>query len=62
MRVVLTPGMGIGPEVTARALVEIGDVAAMTLIGDGEAIGRRRWMQWPVYRWWIRAAQKAPPL
>jgi 4-hydroxythreonine-4-phosphate dehydrogenase len=32
--------MGIGPEVTARALVEIGHVAAMTLIGDGEAIGR----------------------
>ena len=41
MRVVLTPGMGIGPDVTARALVEIGDEAAITLIGDGEAIGRQ---------------------
>ena len=38
MKLVLTPGMGIGPEVTARALKTLQLDAAVTLMGDGETI------------------------
>ena len=38
MKLLVTPGMGIGPEVTARALAEVGDRAAYELLGDGPAI------------------------
>ena len=38
MKLVLTPGMGIGPEVTARALKTLGLDACLTLMGDAEKI------------------------
>lgn len=38
MKLILTPGMGIGPEVTARALKTLNLDAAITLMGDAEAI------------------------
>jgi 4-hydroxythreonine-4-phosphate dehydrogenase len=38
MTLVLTPGMGIGPEVTARSLVEQLPADTVVLIGDGSAI------------------------
>jgi len=38
VKVVLTPGMGIGPEVTARALSPLVDQAAFTLMGSGPEI------------------------
>ena len=38
MKLVLTPGMGIGPEVTARALATLGDDAAFTVVGSGAEI------------------------
>jgi 4-hydroxythreonine-4-phosphate dehydrogenase len=40
VNLVLTPGMGIGPEVTARALAELTLDAAVTLFGDGLSICR----------------------
>ena len=40
MKLVITPGMGIGPEVTARALAELDVDAAVTLYGDGPSIVR----------------------
>jgi len=39
MKLVFTPGMGIGPEVTARALSTLQLDAAVTLFGDGLTIG-----------------------
>ena len=38
MKLVLTPGMGIGPEVTARALAPLAGQGAFTLMGSGPAI------------------------
>ena len=38
MKLVLTPGMGIGPEVTARALAPLVDQGAFTLMGSGPDI------------------------
>ena len=38
MKLLVTPGMGIGPEVTARALAEVGARASFELLGDGAAI------------------------
>jgi 4-hydroxythreonine-4-phosphate dehydrogenase len=38
VRLVFTPGMGIGPEVTARALSELRLEAEVTLYGDGASI------------------------
>lgn len=38
MKLLITPGMGIGPEVTARALAELGDWSRYELLGNGEAI------------------------
>ena len=35
MKLILTPGMGIGPEVTARALKTLQLDAAITLMGNG---------------------------
>lgn len=38
MKLLVTPGMGIGPEVTARALAELGDGMAIELWGDAPVI------------------------
>ena len=38
MRLVLTPGMGIGPEVTARALSQMNDLPSVTVMGDAAEI------------------------
>ncbi len=38
MTLVVTPGMGIGPEVTARALVETSQAGRVILIGVGDAM------------------------
>ena len=38
MKLLVTPGMGIGPEVTARALAELGERESFELLGDGAAI------------------------
>ena len=38
MKLLVTPGMGIGPEVTARALAELGDAVAIELWGDAPVI------------------------
>jgi len=38
MKLLITPGMGIGPEVTARALSEMKPTADVQLLGDGGTI------------------------
>ena len=38
MKLVLTPGMGIGPEVTARALSQMRELPSFTVMGDGAQI------------------------
>ena len=38
MKLLVTPGMGIGPEVTARALADVGDCSRFELLGDGPSI------------------------
>jgi len=38
MKLLITPGMGIGPEVTARALSEMKPAAEVKLLGDGPVI------------------------
>ena len=38
MKLLVTPGMGIGPEITARALYELGDSVDVELLGDGAVI------------------------
>ena len=40
MKLLITPGMGIGPEVTARALVEVDESVEIELLGDGPAIAQ----------------------
>lgn len=38
MKLLITPGMGIGPEVSARALAEMKPAAEVRLLGDGSVI------------------------
>ena len=38
MKLLITPGMGVGPEVTARALSEMRPAASVRLLGDGPVI------------------------
>ena len=38
MKLLITPGMGIGPEVTARALLDLKPEAEIQLLGDGPVI------------------------